>query len=163
MLHLLGLFAYLFCRIIFYIYYCSIQFYKSQEINQKNYFYFKGDSMLYERLTKLIEETGKSMNQIETELNYPRNTLQSYKRSNPSAKRLAEIAKYFNVSTDYLLGREENKTENDLTEEESELLAAFRMESEDMTKEEQAKFNQSVKNMMKIARELFDDESNWKK
>jgi hypothetical protein len=32
-----------------------------------------------------------------------------------------------------------------------------------MTKEEQAKFNQSVKNMMKIARELFDDDSNWKK
>ena len=60
--------------------------------------------MLYERLSELIEKTGKSMNQIEHELNYPRNTIQSYKRSNPSAKRLAELAKYFDVSTDYLLG-----------------------------------------------------------
>lgn len=118
----------------------------------------------YDRLKTLADEKSKSFNQIEKELNYPRNALNDYKKGkNPSAKRTAEIAEYFGVSTDYLLGREENKIDNNLTEEESELLAAFRMESEDMTKEEQAKFNQSVKNMMKIARELFDDDSNWKK
>ncbi|WP_285023664.1 helix-turn-helix domain-containing protein [Lactococcus garvieae] len=119
--------------------------------------------MLYERLTKLIEETGKSMNQIETELNYPRNTLQSYKRSNPSAKRLAEIAKYFNVSTDYLLGREENKTENDLTEEENEVIAAFRLDNKDMSLEEQAEYNEAIKEMMAIAKRLLNDDSKWKK
>lgn len=119
--------------------------------------------MFYERLKKLASEKNKSFNQIESDLNYGKNTLYRYKVQNPTQERLLELAKYFDVSTDYLLGREENKTENDLTEEESELLAAFRMESEDMTKEEQAKFNQSVKNMMKIARELFDDDSNWKK
>ena len=58
----------------------------------------------YERLNQLIKESGKSMNQVERELNFPRNTIQSYKRSNPSSKRLKEIAKYFDVSTDYLLG-----------------------------------------------------------
>lgn len=119
--------------------------------------------MFYERLKKLASEKNKSFNQIENDLNYGKNTLYRYKVQNPTQERLLELAKYFDVSTDYLLGREKNKTENDLTEEESELLAAFRMESEDMTKEEQAKFNQSVKNMMKIARELFDDDSNWKK
>ena len=119
--------------------------------------------MFYERLKKLASEKNKSFNQIENDLNYGKNTLYRYKVQNPTQERLLELAKYFDVNTDYLLGREENKTENDLTEEESELLAAFRMESEDMTKEEQAKFNQSVKNMMKIARELFDDDSNWKK
>jgi len=119
--------------------------------------------MFYERLKKLASEKNKSFNQIENDLNYGKNTLYRYKVQNPTQERLLELAKYFDVTTDYLLGREENKTENALTEEESELLAAFRMESEDMTKEEQAKFNQSVKNMMKIARELFDDDSNWKK
>ena len=120
--------------------------------------------MFYEILKSLAAERSKSLNQIERELGYPRNALNDYKKGNiPSAKRTAEIAEYFGVSTDYLLGREKNKIDNNLTEEESELLAAFRMESEDMTKEEQAKFNQSIKNMMKIARELFDDDSNWKK
>lgn len=119
--------------------------------------------MFYERLKKLASEKNKSFNQIENDLNYGKNTLYRYKVQNPTQERLLELAKYFDVTTDYLLGREENKVNNDLTEEENELLAAFRMESEDMTKEEQAKFNQSVKNMMKIARELFDDDSNWKK
>lgn len=64
----------------------------------------------YERLNQLIKESGKSMNQVERELNFPRNTIQSYKRSNPSSKRLTEIAKYFDVSIDYLLGNSELKS-----------------------------------------------------
>lgn len=120
--------------------------------------------MLYDQLSKLIKESGKSINQIERELGYPRNTLTTYKRSNPSTKRLNELAEYFNVTVDYLLGRdEEPKPKEDLTEEESELVAAFRMESEDMTKEEQAQFNKSLKDMMKIAKDLLNDDSNWKK
>ncbi|WP_285013271.1 helix-turn-helix domain-containing protein [Lactococcus garvieae] len=119
--------------------------------------------MFYERLQLLAKKNKKSLNQIEKELELPKNTLYNYKKNSPTTDRLNALAKYFNVSTDYLLGREEQKIDNDLTEEENELLAAFRMESKDMTKEEQAKFNQSVKNMMKIARELFDDDSNWKK
>lgn len=59
----------------------------------------------YERLKSLAEEKNKSFNQIERELNYPKNALNDYKKGkNPSAKRTAEIAKYFNVSIDYLLG-----------------------------------------------------------
>lgn len=58
----------------------------------------------FETLQALKEESGKSMNQIERELGYPRNTLSSFKRQKPSVTRLEEIAKYFNVSTDYLLG-----------------------------------------------------------
>lgn len=119
--------------------------------------------MLYERLTKLIEETGKSMNQIETELNYPRNTLQSYKRSKPSAKRLEEIAKYFGVSTDYLLGRKENRTDIDLTEEENEVIAAFRLDNNNMSLEEQAEYDEAIKEMMAIAKRLLNDDSKWKK
>lgn len=58
----------------------------------------------YEILQELKDESGKSMNQIERELGFPRNTLSSFKKQNPSVNRLEAIAKYFNVSTDYLLG-----------------------------------------------------------
>lgn len=71
----------------------------------------------YDRLKTLADEKSKSFNQIEKELNYPRNALNDYKKGkNPSAKRTAEIAEYFGVSTDYLLGREENKPEETLDE-----------------------------------------------
>ena len=74
-----------------------------------------------------------------------------------------ELAEYFDVSVDYLLGREESpKVKEDLTKEESELIAAFRMEREDMTEEEQIEFNKSLKDMMKVAKELLNDKSNWK-
>lgn len=118
--------------------------------------------MLYEQLTKLIKESGKSINQIERELGYPRNTLTTYKRSNPSTKRLDELAEYFNVSVDYLLGRE-NVPNSDYSDEENELIAAFRMEREDMTPDEQVKFNEAVKDLMKYAKERLNDDSIWKK
>lgn len=77
----------------------------------------------YERLNKLVKESGKSMNQVERELNYPRNALNAYKnKKNPSAKRTSEIAEYFGVSTDYLLG---NTTARnlDLAELDNEIVA----------------------------------------
>lgn len=120
--------------------------------------------MLYEQLTKLIKKSGKSINQIERELGYPRNTLTTYKRSNPSTKRLNELAEYFDVSVDYLLGRQdEPKYKDDLSEEETELIGAFRMEREDMTPDEQVKFNEAVKDLMKYAKERLNDDSIWNK
>ena len=120
--------------------------------------------MFYEILKSLAEERSKSLNQIERELDYPRNALNQYKKGNiPSAKRTAEIAQYFGVSTDYLLGNKENKINNDLTDKENELVAAFRMESEDMSEEEQAEFNEAIKDMMKKAKKILNDDSKWKK
>ncbi|QDK70733.1 helix-turn-helix domain-containing protein [Lactococcus protaetiae] len=117
----------------------------------------------FERIEKLVSKSGKSMNEIDRELGYPRNTLAGLRNRKPSIGRLNEIAEYFNVSTDYLLGRKESKNNEELTEEENDLVAAFRMERKDMTKEEQIQFNKALKNMMKVAKDLLNDESNWKK
>lgn len=121
--------------------------------------------MFYERLKELASEKKKSFNDIEKELNYGKNTLYRYKVQNPTQERLIELAKYFDVSVDYLLGLNKNTSteNNDLTEEENDLVRAFRIESQDMTEEEQAQFNKSLKDMMKIAKDLLNDDSNWKK
>lgn len=60
---------------------------------------------LFERIKFLANKQGKSINDVESELNYSQNTLYRLKRTNPSAKKLEELADYFDVSTDYLLGR----------------------------------------------------------
>ena len=66
--------------------------------------------MFYDRLKSLIEEKNKSFNQVERELGYPKNALNDYKKGKiPSAKRAAEIAEYFGVTTDYLLDDTENQ------------------------------------------------------
>ena len=63
----------------------------------------------FERIKLLVENSNKSMNEIDRELGYPRNTLAGLKNRNPSIGRLNEIAEYFNVSTDYLLGNTDIK------------------------------------------------------
>ncbi|MCH4165122.1 MAG: helix-turn-helix domain-containing protein [Lentilactobacillus diolivorans] len=65
---------------------------------------------LFERIKFLAEKQGKSINDVERELKYSQNTLYRLKRTNPSAKKLEELADYFDVSTDYLLGRTDDKT-----------------------------------------------------
>lgn len=59
----------------------------------------------FERIKELTKKQGKSLGQVEEDLNYGRNTLYKIKTSTPNAERVSEIANYFQVSTDYLLGR----------------------------------------------------------
>lgn len=63
--------------------------------------------LFYERLTKEAEKRTKSMNSIERELGYPRNALSNYKNGRgPSGIRLVELAEYFQLSPEYLIGKQ---------------------------------------------------------
>lgn len=64
----------------------------------------------FERIKELAKKQGLSLNQVEEKLGYSKNTLYSLKKQKASAERLKEIADFFNVSMDYLLGRTENPT-----------------------------------------------------
>ena len=63
---------------------------------------------LFEKIKELCQKRGISINSLEETLGYSRNTIYSMKSKKPNAERLQEIADYFNVSTDYLLGRTDN-------------------------------------------------------
>lgn len=63
---------------------------------------------VYEKIKELAKSRGKSLGQVEEELGYGRNTLYKIKHSSPSADRLQEIADYFGVTLDYLVGRSDN-------------------------------------------------------
>ncbi|GFH40843.1 helix-turn-helix domain-containing protein [Lactococcus insecticola] len=68
--------------------------------------------MFFEIIKSLANEKKLSINQLERELGYSRNSLANYKskKSKPSAKRVDELAKFFNVSTDYLLGNTDKRS-----------------------------------------------------
>ena len=59
----------------------------------------------FDRIKDLAKQKGISLNALEKKLGYSRNTLYSMKDKKPNAERVSEIAAYFQVSTDYLLGR----------------------------------------------------------
>ncbi len=61
-----------------------------------------------ERIKKLCEDHGITVPVLEDRLEIPSNTIYQWKEGSkrkPSLERLEKIADYFNVSTDYLLGR----------------------------------------------------------
>ncbi|OHX28353.1 Cro/CI family transcriptional regulator [Streptococcus phage Javan273] len=63
---------------------------------------------VFEKVKELAKKHGISLNTLEDNLGYGRNSLYSLKNKKPNAERLQEIADYFQVSTDYLLGRTDN-------------------------------------------------------
>lgn len=62
----------------------------------------------FERIKELAKSRGITLGYLEEKLNLSRNSIYTIKNKKPSAERLQTIADYFNVSTDYLLGRTDN-------------------------------------------------------
>lgn len=61
-----------------------------------------------EKIKELAQKQGISLQKVAEDLGYSINYLYTLKEKTPKSDRLQEIADYFNVSTDYLLGRTEN-------------------------------------------------------
>lgn len=124
--------------------------------------------LTFERIKELAKKQGLSLNALEEKLGYSRNTLYSLKKQKASTERMQEIADYFNVSLDYLLGRTNNpriagdeKSDN-LDTAETQLVAAFRNQTHNMTEEDKIRFNKAIESMMVTAKTIMDDESKWR-
>ena len=79
----------------------------------------------FEIIKELAKKQGKSLNKVEEDLGYGKNVLYRLKNSNPSTERLQEIADYFDVSVDYLLGREEKETPKHVDLSENDTVFSF--------------------------------------
>ena len=62
----------------------------------------------FEKIKELAKKQGIALSKLEETLGYSTNYFYSLKKKAPNSERLQEIAEYFNVSTDYLLGRTDN-------------------------------------------------------
>lgn len=138
---------------------------------------------LFERISELAKKQHIGLKELAVKLGLSESTIYQWRKSSPKAESLEKVADYFHTTTDYLLGRTDNPNiptslEEDFgdlmwdedtqdfvvkDENEEDLLAAFRMESEDMSDDEKKKFNKSLKDMMKIAKGLLNDDSKWEK
>lgn len=61
-----------------------------------------------ERIKELAQKKGYSLQKVAEDLGFSVNYLYTLKEKVPKSDRLQELADYFNVSTDYLLGRTDN-------------------------------------------------------
>ncbi|MFI3805457.1 helix-turn-helix domain-containing protein [Vagococcus fluvialis] len=61
----------------------------------------------YEKIKVLTKERGLSVRELEKRLGYSNGYFSKWKTVSPNSDGLSKVADYFNVSVDYLLGREE--------------------------------------------------------
>ncbi|HHT7773573.1 TPA: helix-turn-helix domain-containing protein [Streptococcus suis] len=121
----------------------------------------------FELVKELCKKQGISLNTLEERIGFSRNSLYSWKNSSPKPEKLKVVADYFNVSTDYLLGRTNNPN---IAQEgqapainplEEQALVMFRKETSGMSEADVIKFTTALKGLMNTARALIEDDSNW--
>ncbi|MCH4167717.1 MAG: helix-turn-helix domain-containing protein [Streptococcaceae bacterium] len=69
---------------------------------------------LFEIVKELSDKRGKNLKTVALEIGLSENALYKWKTQSPKADVLNKVADYFNVSTDYLLGREKQITIEDI-------------------------------------------------
>ncbi|AVI41030.1 MULTISPECIES: helix-turn-helix domain-containing protein [Bacillus] len=126
---------------------------------------------VFDIVKELCNERKISINELEKSLGYSKNTLYRLKTQIPGADKLQKIADYFDVSTDYLLGRTEVKRSFDLTEKderdiqkelqkiinglEGNSYAAFDGQTlDDMDEEDKELLIASLENTLRIAKKI---------
>lgn len=67
---------------------------------------------MIDRILELIMKSGKSINSLEKEIGFTRGTIANWKngKNKVSTDAIVKISQYFNVSTDYLLGKTDDPT-----------------------------------------------------
>lgn len=82
------------------------------------------------------EKDGKvSLNALEKRLDIGKSTISSWEKKQPSADKLEKVANYFNVSTDYLLGRTDDPAPPDTV-----IAASTKPDVENMSTSDLVKF-----------------------
>lgn len=82
--------------------------------------------MFWNNFNSLCEKNGKTPNSVCKELGLSNAAATHWKNGTPpGSKSLTKIAEYFNVSTDYLLGKAD-KPADELNDDEKELLDLYR-------------------------------------
>ena len=105
---------------------------------------------IVDRIKQLCKSRGITVSRLEEDLSFGKNSLYRWKTLNPSADKLQKVADYFNVSTDYLLGRQ-------VDEESDPEIRIIQRAAKDMTPEQRKK---AIK-LWKVAfDELFGDREN---
>ena len=109
---------------------------------------------LVEKIRALARQRDLSLPQLEQELGLGNGTISRWSSSSPNTEKLQKIADYFNVSMDYLLGREQYLTQKD----EKDIAKDLDSIMEKLTSGENGPASYNGEEISPEAAELFKDE-----
>lgn len=109
-------------------------------------------SVLYSNIKRLADAHKISLAELERNLKFSNGIISTWKKGNPSIDKIEKVANYFDVSTDYLLGRDSS-----LNTDDQNVLAMFRKTTEGMSESEKQDFQDSLGDLMTLAKKLVKD------
>ncbi|WP_416353897.1 helix-turn-helix domain-containing protein [Agrilactobacillus fermenti] len=65
------------------------------------------------RIKDLVNQKGITIAELERKLDFGQGSIRKWDKQSPSSERLQKVADYFDVSTDYLLGRKSPDNQDD--------------------------------------------------
>ncbi|UUW40215.1 repressor protein [Bacillus phage B13] len=110
---------------------------------------------IFQRVKDLATDRGLSIAELERKLNFSPNTLYKLKSQKPSIDRIEAIAKYFDVSTDYILGRTDKKYWELTDKDEKDIQKKLEELIEDMTKADALAFSKDSEPMSEETKQLL--------
>ena len=87
--------------------------YAMPQWSKKYYWKYKKDDLLmniYDRIKALADTQKISIRRLEENIGFGNGTINRWRKNTPGVDKLSKVADYFKVSTDYLLGRTDDKT-----------------------------------------------------
>lgn len=130
----------------------------------------KVDIMLLNRVKELANERNMTIAELERKLDFGQGSISKWNKQSPSSERLQIVADFFDVSTDYLLGRTDKRNYYDLTEKDQKDIQkqlekivedmskadsiAFSKDSEELSPEAKAAVLASLEESLRIGKTL---------
>lgn len=118
--------------------------------------------MLPERLKQLRTEANLTQRQLAKKTNTSQQSIASWESGErkPKLNAINKIAEYFNVSTDYLLGKTDIKERNENNSIESTANVLFRTTVKDLnlTPEQEEQLKKDLNEFIKKRRKAFEDD-----
>lgn len=124
--------------------------------------------MLLDRIKILLKEHSLTLAELERKMNFSNGSMSRWNKTTPGVDKIQKVADYFDVSTDYLLGRTEKRRYYDLTEKDEKDIAkelelmiedlkntgalAFSKETSEVDKQTHELLIASLENSLKIAK-----------
>ncbi|HAI26279.1 MAG TPA: XRE family transcriptional regulator [Lactococcus lactis] len=71
---------------------------------------------VFEAIKNLADKQGKNVKTVAIDVGLSENAIYGWKKTKPKADDLAKVADYFDVSVDYLLGRDTTEPENQIVD-----------------------------------------------
>lgn len=120
-------------------------------------------------IQKLCKENNTSVPKLEKELGFGNGSIYNWDKSSPSVDKLQKVAEYFNVSTDFLLGKLSPIEERDIAKDVEKMLSdlandeEISFQGEPMDEDEREMLRISIENSLRLFKQMskkkFNDDA----